>query len=96
MILGIPYTTAIDMWSLGCIAYELFSGYPLFAGENEKQQFMCIMECVGRPPTSMCKASTRKDVFFNQDLTPLSIPNDRGKTKIPGDKPIEVILAKGS
>lgn len=35
VILGIPYTTAIDMWSLGCIAYELFIGYPLFAGENE-------------------------------------------------------------
>ena len=36
VILGIPYTTAIDMWSLGCIAYELFVGFPMFAGENEK------------------------------------------------------------
>ena len=35
IILGIPYTSAIDMWSLGCILAELNSGYPLFPGENE-------------------------------------------------------------
>ena len=26
IILGIPYTTAIDMWSFGCILVELFTG----------------------------------------------------------------------
>lgn len=46
------------MWSLGCIAYELFIGYPLFAGENEKMQFMCIMETNGVPPERLAKASS--------------------------------------
>jgi serine/threonine protein kinase len=36
VILGIEYSTAIDMWSLGCIAFELFNGQALFAGEDEK------------------------------------------------------------
>ncbi|CAE7216197.1 DYRK4 [Symbiodinium sp. CCMP2592] len=35
VILGIPYDTAIDMWSFGCILAELYTGYPLFPGENE-------------------------------------------------------------
>jgi dual specificity tyrosine-phosphorylation-regulated kinase 2/3/4 len=35
IILGIPYTTGIDMWSFGCIMAELYTGYPLFPGENE-------------------------------------------------------------
>lgn len=35
IILGVPYTNAIDMWSMGCILAELYSGYPLFPGENE-------------------------------------------------------------
>jgi serine/threonine protein kinase len=35
IILGIPYTCAIDMWSFGCILAELYSGYPLFPGESE-------------------------------------------------------------
>jgi dual specificity tyrosine-phosphorylation-regulated kinase 2/3/4 len=36
VILGIPYTQAIDMWSFGCILAELYAGYPLFPGENEQ------------------------------------------------------------
>lgn len=35
IILGIPYTMAIDMWSFGCIVAELYTGYPIFPGENE-------------------------------------------------------------
>ena len=42
--LGIPYSMAIDMWSLGCILAELYTGYPLFPGENEVEQLACIME----------------------------------------------------
>lgn len=33
--MGIPYTTAIDMWSLGCLVVELFVGIPLFPGNSE-------------------------------------------------------------
>ena len=31
VIVGIPYSTAIDMWSLGCILAELYTGYYLNA-----------------------------------------------------------------
>merc|ERR1719380_251630 len=44
VILGIPYDMAIDMWSFGCILAELYTGYPLFPGENEVEQLACIME----------------------------------------------------
>ena len=42
--LGIPYNMSIDMWSLGCILTNLYTGYPLFPGENEVEQLACIME----------------------------------------------------
>ena len=41
--LGIPYNMSIDMWSLGCILAELYTGYPLFPGENEVEQLACTM-----------------------------------------------------
>lgn len=54
VILGHPYSMAIDMWSLGCILAELYTGYPLFPGESEVEQIACIME--------VCKQS--KSFFF--------------------------------
>lgn len=52
VILGHPYNMAIDMWSLGCIMAELYTGYPLFPGENEVEQLACIMEVRGGSATS--------------------------------------------
>jgi dual specificity protein kinase YAK1 len=43
----IRYTTAIDMWSLGCMAAELFLGIPLFPGHNEYNQLARIVEMQG-------------------------------------------------
>ena len=53
IMLGIAYTTAIDMWSLGCIVFECLVGIPLFAGENERDQMLAIMEVTGLPPRSL-------------------------------------------
>jgi serine/threonine protein kinase len=43
----------IDMWSFGCILAELYTGYPLFPGENEVEQLACIMEVMGLPPNNV-------------------------------------------
>lgn len=50
IILGIPYSTAIDMWSLGCILIELYQGYPMFPGEDELEQMAMFMEYLNVPP----------------------------------------------
>jgi serine/threonine protein kinase len=42
VILGHPYTCAIDMWSLGCVLVELFTGEPLFPGNTEHDQMVNI------------------------------------------------------
>ncbi|XP_063689910.1 dual specificity tyrosine-phosphorylation-regulated kinase 4-like isoform X2 [Bolinopsis microptera] len=65
VILGLPYTTAIDMWSFGCILAELQTGYPLFPGENETDQLSCIMEVLGMPPNNMIDEAKRKRIFFD-------------------------------
>lgn len=57
VILGHPYSMAVDMWSLGCILAELYTGYPLFPGESEVEQIACIME-VGCTNTSLSTLNT--------------------------------------
>lgn len=58
IMLGIHYTTAIDMWSFGCILAELFTGFPIYPGESEPEQMSLIMEVNGFPPSSLLKVMT--------------------------------------
>ncbi|CAK7327402.1 unnamed protein product [Dovyalis caffra] len=43
------YSTAIDMWSLGCIMAELLSKEPLFNGKTEVDQLDKIFRILGTP-----------------------------------------------
>jgi dual specificity tyrosine-phosphorylation-regulated kinase 2/3/4 len=81
IILGIPYTTAIDMWSFGAIVAELYSGFPLFPGESEVEQLAYIMELYGTPSDEVLKLSVRKNLFFNKSGDPILAPNSRGKIR---------------
>jgi dual specificity tyrosine-phosphorylation-regulated kinase 2/3/4 len=92
IMLGIPYTTAIDMWSLGCIMVELYTGFPLFPGESEAEQIQCIMEVKGVPPTDLLDQSPRKKMFFDSENRPKIVPNSRGKKHYPASKPLESLL----
>ena len=37
VILRIPYSDKVDIWSLGCLLAELYTGEPLFPGNNEQE-----------------------------------------------------------
>ena len=64
IMLGLfPYTQAIDMWSMGCIMIELFTGFPLFPGTNEKEQLSLIIDVIGMPSASVLQVSQRKHLF---------------------------------
>eukprot|EP01059_Diplonema_ambulator_P032073 TRINITY_DN6107_c0_g1_i1.p1 TRINITY_DN6107_c0_g1~~TRINITY_DN6107_c0_g1_i1.p1 ORF type:complete len:468 (+),score=134.04 TRINITY_DN6107_c0_g1_i1:136-1404(+) len=43
------YTTAIDVWSAGCILAELLGRRPLFPGSDYIEQLLCITSIVGTP-----------------------------------------------
>jgi serine/threonine protein kinase len=43
------YSSAVDVWSVGCIFAELFLRKPLFPGKNYLDQLHLIMDVVGTP-----------------------------------------------
>ncbi|KAK3735015.1 hypothetical protein QZH41_010664 [Actinostola sp. cb2023] len=43
------YTSAIDIWGVGCVFAEMLLGKPLFEGRHELEQIQLIVETVGPP-----------------------------------------------
>ncbi|CAG0879922.1 unnamed protein product [Cyprideis torosa] len=68
IILGLPFSEAIDMWSLGCVIAELFLGWPLYPGSSEYDQIRYICQTQGLPPDSMLVNAGKRSRFFVRDL----------------------------
>ncbi|KAB1205274.1 Serine/threonine-protein kinase ppk15 [Morella rubra] len=65
VLLGYQYTTAIDMWSFGCIVAELFLGLPLFPGASEFDLLGRMIEILGgQPPDYVLKEAKNTGKFF--------------------------------
>ncbi|SNX87041.1 related to putative dual specificity protein kinase pom1 [Melanopsichium pennsylvanicum] len=92
VILGMNYNMAIDIWSLGCIIAELYTGYPLFPGENEQEQLACIMEILGVPDRYLVERSSRKKLFFDSTGQLRPVVNSKGKRRRPGSKTLAQAL----
>eukprot|EP00742_Colponemidia_sp_Colp-10_P001330 GILJ01001432.1.p1 GENE.GILJ01001432.1~~GILJ01001432.1.p1 ORF type:complete len:656 (+),score=64.74 GILJ01001432.1:122-2089(+) len=68
VLLGLPYSVAIDMWSLGCILVEMHTGEPLFSGQDEVEQVGRICDILGMPPVQMITASPKAAKYFSQTI----------------------------
>lgn len=86
------YGMPIDMWSLGCILAELYTGYPLFPGENEHEQLACIMEVFGPPEKHLIEKSTRRKYFFDSTGKPRDVVSSKGRRRKPSSKSLRHVL----
>ncbi|EPY32560.1 map-kinase like proteinue [Angomonas deanei] len=71
------YTTSMDMWAVGCIVAELFTGQPLFAGNSSAHQFGIVMKATVGKATAQDLQSLRSSMGLNKvwDLI-ASLPSD--------------------
>jgi len=77
IILGMPYDFALDIWSVGCTLYELYTGKILFTGRSNNQMLKSVMECRGRFTTKMLKRSTFAGVHFDENGNFRSVEVDK-------------------
>ena len=63
VVLELPYDTKIDVWSLGCVLYELYTGDPLFRTKDAADHIYQIAAVCGRIPVAMLANAQRTDLF---------------------------------
>ncbi|CAJ1063016.1 homeodomain-interacting protein kinase 1-like isoform X4 [Xyrichtys novacula] len=66
VIVGSSVNTSIDMWSLGCIAAELFLGDALYGGDSEYNMLQLMQHTQGRLPQQVLKNGIRTKYFFKK------------------------------
>ncbi|CAK9084324.1 unnamed protein product [Durusdinium trenchii] len=67
VILGLAYDQKIDLWSLGCIIAELWSGFVLFQNDSVQSLLARIVGILGPFPAHMMATGRSVPQYFTQD-----------------------------
>ncbi|KAL8955046.1 MAG: hypothetical protein Q9183_006815 [Haloplaca sp. 2 TL-2023] len=82
IILGMPYDFGIDVWSVGCTLFELYTGKILFTGRNNNQMLRAIMECRGKFGHKILRKAEFARQHFDDLLNFRSVEKDKLTGKV--------------
>ncbi len=72
-----PYDYSVDMWSIGCTLFELYTGKILFAGDSNNQMLKAIMEIRGRLTQKLYKRGQLAGQHFDEKGQFISVERDK-------------------
>lgn len=67
VMLGLPYDQKIDLWSMGCIIAELWTGYVLFQNDSVQSLLARILGIIGEFPYHLMTRGKYVPQYFTQD-----------------------------
>ncbi|XP_068092929.1 serine/threonine-protein kinase PRP4 homolog [Hyperolius riggenbachi] len=77
IIIGKIYDYGIDMWSVGCTLYELYTGKILFPGKTNNHMIKLAMDLKGKMPNKMIRKGVFKEQHFDANLNFMYIEVDK-------------------
>ncbi|KAF4587922.1 serine/threonine-protein kinase prp4 [Ophiocordyceps camponoti-floridani] len=82
VILGMDYDYGVDMWSIGCTLFELFTSKILFPGASNNQMLKLIFEKRGRMHWKLYKRGRLSNQYFDDQDRFISVEVDRSTNKL--------------
>mmetsp|Transcript_98228 Transcript_98228/g.174018 ORF Transcript_98228/g.174018 Transcript_98228/m.174018 type:complete len:765 (-) Transcript_98228:73-2367(-) len=67
VMLGLPYDQKIDLWSLGCILAELWTGYVIFQNDSVQSLLARVLGIIGEFPYHLMTRGRYVPQYFTQD-----------------------------
>ena len=89
------YGPETDFWSAGCIMGELADGEPLFPGDDEYEQILCIQKVLGNFNKYLNDRFYKNSLFLGKNLLDVKRPETLEKKyrgKLP---PLAISFMKG-
>ncbi|KAG5649136.1 hypothetical protein H0H81_006020, partial [Sphagnurus paluster] len=67
VVLGYPWSSPIDIWSLGCVVFELMTGRNLFEAEHDESHLRCMVELLGHFPPAFLEQCIHRAEFIDDE-----------------------------
>ncbi|TWW61894.1 Zinc finger-containing protein 1 [Takifugu flavidus] len=64
ILLGLPYTNTIDMWSAGCVLAHLFLQTSLFEVHSEYEMMRQVVQLLGQPEDCLLRTGIYTEKYF--------------------------------
>eukprot|EP00898_Chlorokybus_atmophyticus_P005737 jgi/Chlat1/6164/Chrsp41S05711 len=82
IVLGLPYDHAMDMWSVGCCIFELYTGKMAFPGRTNNEMLKLHMDLKGPFPKKLLRKAAFRDQHFETDLSFALLEEDPVTSKV--------------
>jgi dual specificity tyrosine-phosphorylation-regulated kinase 2/3/4 len=85
VVFALKTTTKIDIWSYGCILYEMATRRPLIPAKSTKDLVIYYTHILGYPPKDMDCYYSNKEFFVQDSKELVSFKNNKGKYLYPNN-----------
>ena len=81
-VIGRQYDYMIDLWSVGCTLYELYTGKIMFPGKTNNEMLKLMMDVKGKMSNKMIRKAEFREKHFDENFNFMYIELDNITQKV--------------